>query len=98
MTSVKSANTALRLIRQGVSYCLLLTDIVLPQINGMKMVIMMRELGTVIPVLMMTGGEQQELERRLELDPGIPILNKPFTIDSLMLAVRQALDVADRAE
>jgi CheY-like chemotaxis protein len=71
---------------------LLLTDVVMPGINGLELA---REIETCTPrtrVLFMSGYPQVELARYGMSNTGVPLLQKPFDQDDLNRAVRQALD------
>jgi PAS domain S-box-containing protein len=71
---------------------LVLTDVVMPGINGLELA---REMETCKPrprVLFMSGYPQVELARYGISKTGVPLLQKPFDQDELNRAVRQVLD------
>jgi PAS domain S-box-containing protein len=73
---------------------LLLSDIVLPGMNGM---VLSRRLAMFRPttrVLLMSGYTSDEIVRRGLSEPGIGYLQKPFTPQDLVVKVRAVLDAA----
>ena len=72
---------------------LILTDVVMPNMDGLALARAVRERGHDVPILFMSGyiGHEPEVEAQLaELGP---TLNKPFSREELLQAVRHALDV-----
>jgi PAS domain S-box-containing protein len=71
---------------------LLLTDVVMPDINGPRLA---TQLGTICPdlrVLYMSGYTDNVIVHNGMVDPGVAYLQKPFTPALLLNAVRRALD------
>jgi nitrogen-specific signal transduction histidine kinase/ActR/RegA family two-component response regulator len=76
----------------GRSIDLVLTDIIMPEMNGR---VMAEQLTVSLPglrVLYMSGYPDDEILRRGLLNPGTAFLAKPFTPERLARAARQALD------
>ncbi|MGH9798398.1 MAG: response regulator, partial [Candidatus Polarisedimenticolia bacterium] len=73
---------------------LLLTDLVLPGGNGPEVAQRLRERRPGLKVLCMTGYTDDALPRLTLLEPGTPILRKPFPILTLARKVREVLDGA----
>jgi two-component system, cell cycle sensor histidine kinase and response regulator CckA len=72
---------------------LLLTDVVMPLMNGPKLVERMRTIRPAIKVLYMSGYSTKTVEDYgIRLAPGEPFVLKPFTMESLTSAVRVVLD------
>ena len=65
---------------------LLLTDVVMPRMNGIELAERVEVASAATKVLLMSG-----YMTALMKASGRPILTKPFTIDSLLRAVREAL-------
>ena len=77
---------------------LLLSDIVLPAMNGL---VLSKRLGMYRPglrVLLMSGYTDDEIVRRGLHEPGIAYLQKPFTADLLTAKVRAVLDFRQDTE
>ncbi|HVN04558.1 MAG TPA: response regulator [Bryobacteraceae bacterium] len=73
---------------------LVLTDVVMPQMNGFELGVHLAERDTELPVLYMSGYRDSPMNSA----PGEPIkafLNKPFTPDTLLAKVREVLDAGD---
>jgi len=70
---------------------LVLTDMVMPRMGGLALLEELRKRGRDLPVLVMTGYTEEDLgaERIGEV---VPVLEKPFTPDALLQALRTALE------
>ncbi len=77
------------------SFDLLLTDIVMPVMDGIALALKASAQWPDMPILMMTG-YAEEKRRAHNLDTLIhDVLAKPFTLDELLAAVRAALPPQD---
>ncbi|HMR78102.1 MAG TPA: response regulator, partial [Polyangiaceae bacterium] len=74
---------------------LLLTDVVLPKVNGRELAEQLRALRPGIKVLFMSGYAGDVLSGRNSLPPGTPLLHKPFTPETLAARVREVLFTED---
>ncbi len=74
---------------------LLLTDLIMPRLNGAELARRARALWADMPVVFMTGYDDGTIARA-ELDLGADILHKPFTPRRLASRVHQALAGASR--
>ena len=68
---------------------LLLTDVVMPGMNGRVVAEELRQIRPEIKVVFMSG--YTGFNNRLLLDFGAPLIAKPFTRDSLLRRLREAL-------
>jgi CheY-like chemotaxis protein len=71
---------------------LLLTDVVLPGMNGRILYENVQPLRPKLKVVFMSGYTEHVIVDRGVLEKGIHFIQKPFTIDTLARKVRQALD------
>lgn len=72
---------------------LLLTDVVMPLMHGSKLVEQMRTIRPAMKVLYMSGySTEAVVDYGIRLAPGEPFVLKPFTMESLVSAVRAVLD------
>jgi hypothetical protein len=71
---------------------LLVTDVVMPILGGKQLVERLRLRHPLLPVLFMSGYAPSAITHQSLLDPGAPMLQKPFTPRILARKVRQVLD------
>jgi len=71
---------------------LLLTDVIMPEINGPELARLLSERRPGLAVLFMSGYAEDEIVHRGVVDPGVSLLPKPFGPDALARAVRNQLD------
>jgi CheY-like chemotaxis protein len=89
------ANDALAVLSEGTDVDLLLTDIMMPDINGRKLADQARGLRPNLRVLYMTGFTRNAIVHNGVLDVGVLLLAKPFTLDELAQKVREALNFVE---
>ena len=72
---------------------LLLTDVVMPLMNGRQLAEQIRAIRPAMKILYMSGYSTESVEAYgIRIAPGQPFVTKPFTPDSLASTVRAALD------
>lgn len=71
---------------------LLVTDVVMPRINGPQLAERIQQIRPGIKVLYISGYTNDAIAHYGILDPGLWFLSKPFTIASLIAKVREVLD------
>ncbi len=74
---------------------LVLSDFVMPEMNGLKMVKELRKQRPEFKVLFMSGYTQGALESQIALEFQDNLLPKPFNRDMLLRGVREVLDKTD---
>ena len=88
-----SPATALRLAAERVTPVdLLLTDVVMPEMNGRELSLLLADRWPGLRCLFMSGYTAEIIEHRGVLDEGVHFLQKPFTWRELAAKVRQVLD------
>jgi two-component system, NtrC family, sensor kinase len=87
------AKDALRFIEQPERHIdLLLTDMVMPGMNGRQLADAARAIRPGLPVLFMTGYSRNAIVHQGRLDSGLSLIQKPFGRDALAAKVREVLD------
>ena len=86
------AESALRLLEEHPCVHLLLTDVVMPGMNGRKLAEEARLRRPDLKILYMTGYSRNAIMHQGRLDIGVDLLQKPITSEQLASAVRKALD------
>lgn len=71
---------------------LLVTDVVMPKLNGLQTYGRLRERQPKLRVLYMSGYTENAIAHHGVLKPGTHFIQKPFTSETLLTAVRRALD------
>jgi two-component system cell cycle sensor histidine kinase/response regulator CckA len=71
---------------------LLITDVVMPEMEGRELVALLRSWYPQMRVLFMSGYKREYLNIEPDEDDGVAFLAKPFTFESLAQQVRQVLD------
>jgi CheY-like chemotaxis protein len=71
---------------------LIITDMVMPQMNGQQMVRRLLPLQPRAKVLFFSGYSEEMFSKQLVLDPGMVFIQKPFTPMELLRKIREILD------
>jgi PAS domain S-box-containing protein len=83
---------ALRILNSSVTINLLISDVGLPGgLNGRQLADAARAVRPRLKVLFITGYAENAVLSHGDLDPGMHVLTKPFTVDTLALRIRQLL-------
>lgn len=91
----KDASAALHeLVAGGKTPAILLTDVVMPGLDGKSLATLARQRWQALPVLYISGYSEDVVMRDGVLEGDIPLLEKPFSPDELALAVRAVIDAA----
>jgi two-component system NtrC family sensor kinase len=92
----ESGDAALKLLDEYKGIALLLTDIVMPGMNGRVLADRARARHPDLKVLFMTGYSRNAIVHQGRLDPGVDLIQKPLTSDQLADTVRKVLDSEGR--
>ncbi len=84
--------TALDILGADISFDLLFTDVVMPDINGRRLAEAALKRMPDLKVLYTTGYTRNPVVHNGVLDPSVAFLAKPFTLDALARKVRAVLD------
>ena len=83
---------ALRILEQRAQdFALVISDVVLPKLGGRDLYREARARGLTAPFLFASGYAAQQALGDLEADPEVRFLRKPWTLDELRTAIRQAV-------
>ncbi len=89
--SVADGPSALVLLNRPEPVDLLLTDVVMPAMNGRVLADAARQARPGLAVLFMTGYSRNAIVHQGRLDPGVALIQKPFSQGSLAARIRQVL-------
>ena len=78
--------------RYGRPVDLLLTDVVMPGMNGRDLALEVARRGLAARTLYMSGYTDEAIAKHGVLEPGLAFIYKPFTADALALKLREVLD------
>lgn len=85
---------AIEFAQNGNAFDILLTDIVMPDMNGRRLVDVLKGMRPSLRVVYMTGFTRNAVVHSGVLDPGVHFLAKPFTVEELSRKIRETLDAA----
>ena len=83
---------ALEVLARGEEIALLISDVVMPGMDGPAMVEEARKSRPELPILFMSGYAEEQLRKSIDLDK-VAFLPKPFSVQELAQAARRAMDV-----
>lgn len=96
VTAACDTAEACKLIEQdGHTYDLLLTDVVMPDLNGPELYERLLKTQQDLKCLFMSGYAENLIVHHGVADPGKRLLQKPFSMESLARGIRNALDRQD---
>ena len=77
---------------RGAEVELIVSDVIMPGMNGRELAQRISEIRPNVKVLYMSGYADDAVPSQGALDPGAVFLQKPFTADRLVRKVREALE------
>ena len=90
VVTASNGDEALELLDGGLAVDLLVSDVVMPSMDGPTLVRHARERFPDLPILFMSGYAEEQLRRSIDL-PRVAFLAKPFSIQQLAEAARDAI-------
>ena len=90
--SAEGAAPALALLDGHPDIALLFTDVVMPEVNGRQLADEALRRRPDLKVLFTTGYSRNALERDGVIDPGVQVIGKPFSVETLASRVRAVLE------
>jgi CheY-like chemotaxis protein len=90
--AASDARPALPILKSDQRIDLMISDVVLPHINGRKLAEVARASRPDLKVLFVTGYAEAATTRGDFLDPGMDMLTKPFALDTLGVKVRTMIE------
>jgi PAS domain S-box-containing protein len=95
VTPASGGSAALAVLSQGgPPFDLLLTDVVMPGMNGRQLAAVVQGVSPGLRVLYMSGYTHDIMAPEGAIQPGLDLIEKPFTTPALLDRVRGALDTA----
>ena len=89
--AASTPSEAMRIAEQHASIDLLVTDVIMPEMNGYDLATRLSLLFPGLPSLFVSGYTGSEIRRQGASEAGMHFLEKPFTVRDLTNAVRGAL-------
>jgi two-component system, NtrC family, sensor kinase len=86
------AEAALTIFASNAEIQLMLTDVVMPGMNGRALADAIRQSHPAVKTLFMTGYSRNAIVHQGRLDPGVSLIQKPFSQASLAARIRSLLD------
>ena len=98
VTAAALPREALALVDECGPFDLVVTDVVMPQMNGGKLVELLQEKQPGIGVFHTSGYTGDAMVARGVLAPGAAFLQKPFTLSQLAGKMREVIEASSNAE
>jgi two-component system cell cycle sensor histidine kinase/response regulator CckA len=88
--TANNGEEALEIVERGDEIALLVSDVVMPLMDGPTMVREARKTRPDLPILFMSGYAEEQLRKSIDI-ANVAFLPKPFSVQELAEAVRKAL-------
>ena len=88
--TANNGEEALEIVDRGDEIALLISDVVMPVMDGPTMVREARKTRPDLPILFMSGYAEEQLRKSIDI-ANVAFLPKPFSVQELAEAVRKAL-------
>ena len=88
MITARDGKQTISCLKSSEHVDLLLSDVIIPQMNGRELYEELRKLAPDLQVLYLSGCPRDIIHERSVLDPAIGFLQKPFTVQQILSKVR----------
>ena len=88
--TAENGEDALEVLGSGITIDLLVSDVVMPGMDGPTMVEEARKSRPDLKILFMSGYAEEQLRKSIDID-GVTFLSKPFSVTELAEATRRAM-------
>ena len=95
VTTASDGEEGLEFVRLGRRYELVVSDVVMPSMDGPAMAREMREVAPELPILFMSGYAEEQLRNEIDIEQ-MHFLPKPFSVQQLSEKVGEILATASR--
>ncbi|MFM5953008.1 MAG: response regulator [Novosphingobium sp.] len=95
VTTASDGDVGLEIVTGGAEFDLVVSDVVMPAMDGPSMVREIRQRQPGMPVLFMSGYAEEQLRKEIDID-GVEFLPKPFTVQQITDKVGAVLIAARR--
>ncbi|MDE2434858.1 MAG: response regulator [Sphingomonadales bacterium] len=82
VVSASDGDEGLEIIQQGEEFDLIVSDVVMPAMDGPSMVREVRKIAPNLPVLFMSGYAEEQLRKQIDI-AGVHFLPKPFSVQQI---------------
>ncbi len=96
VTAASDGEEGLDLVRGGGEFDLVVSDVVMPSMDGPTMAREIRKLSPGLPVLFMSGYAEEQLRKQIDIE-NVAFLPKPFSVQQISDKVAEVLVRAERA-
>ena len=90
VTTARDGDEGLEVVRAGGEFELIVSDVVMPSMDGPAMAREIRKLAPELPVLFMSGYAEEQLRREIDFE-GVHFIPKPFSVQQIAAKVGQVL-------
>ncbi len=94
VAAVESAESALDYLHQHKSVAAIVTDVIMPGMNGRQLADAAASISPATKIVFMTGYSRNAIVHHGRLDPGVVLLQKPFTREELSMRLHSVLYAA----
>ena len=90
VTTARDGEEGLELVQRGGGFDLVISDVVMPVMDGPAMAREIRRIAPDLPVLFMSGYAEEQLRREIDIE-NVEFLSKPFSVQQISEKVSAVL-------